>query len=138
MKLAKDILMYHFEYSEEMINSPYYLHRELGQIIDSEQYDALLSPDDEDTSILDLYIQLPRQNSDEAYQEMQSFVQTVKDKHHQELLDIALDGTGAFRRFKNVLYNHHYYGEWEKFRDEHKYKRMVAWLKSHNIGLKFV
>jgi len=39
----------------------------------------------------------------EAYEDMVDFAQTVEDEGLREKLAIALDGKGAFRRFKNVL-----------------------------------
>ena len=32
---------------------------------------------------------------------MEDFVETVRDRHSRELLEIALRGQGAFRRFKS-------------------------------------
>ncbi|MDX2075732.1 MAG: UPF0158 family protein [bacterium] len=139
MKLNKDILMGYFEYSDEMPNSPYYLHRETGKVIDSKEYDALLSPDEEDDlSILDDYIELPRQDSREGYEDMKAFTQTVKDKHHRELLNVALSGwEGVFGRFDYVIQTQNL-REWYKFRDERKYKRIIAWLKGYGIEPSFI
>jgi uncharacterized protein UPF0158 len=37
---------------------------------------------------------------------MEEFIATVSDEHLQELLDVAIQGRGAFRRFKDVLARH--------------------------------
>jgi len=34
---------------------------------------------------------------------MQAFIATVEDDHLAELLEVAINGKGAFRRFKDVL-----------------------------------
>ena len=139
MKLNKDILMGHFEYSDGMLNPPYYLHRETGKVIDSKEYYALVSPDEEDDlSILDDYIELPRQDSREGYKDMQAFIQTVKDKHHRELLNVALSGfEGVFGRFDYVIRTQNI-REWYKFRDDRKYKRMIEWLNARSIEPFFI
>ena len=49
------------------------------------------------------YLQVPRADSREAYDDMQDFIATVSDEHLQELLDVAIQGRGAFRRFKDLL-----------------------------------
>ncbi|MBN1122422.1 MAG: hypothetical protein JXJ17_15205 [Anaerolineae bacterium] len=52
------------------------------------------------------YIGIPWVESHEGYQDMELFIETVEDKHVQELLYVAINGRGAFQRFKSVLYNH--------------------------------
>jgi Uncharacterised protein family (UPF0158) len=37
---------------------------------------------------------------------MQDFIDTVSDEHLQELLNVAIEGRGALRRFKDVLARH--------------------------------
>ena len=49
------------------------------------------------------YIDIPRKPSFEAYNLMVEFASSVTNKHLREKLKIALDGKGAFRRFKNVI-----------------------------------
>jgi hypothetical protein len=48
-------------------------------------------------------IPIPQADSHEEYNLMAEFAATVRDRHLRELLEVALDGRGAFRRFKNVL-----------------------------------
>jgi hypothetical protein len=43
---------------------------------------------------------------------MVSFVETVSDSHKNELLCVALEGAGAFRRFKDTLYRIDLTDEW--------------------------
>ena len=52
------------------------------------------------------YLQVPRADSREGYDDMQDFIDTVSDEHLQELLNVAIQGRGAFRRFKDVLARH--------------------------------
>ena len=41
-----------------------------------------------------------------GYRDMEDFRATVRDQRLQELLDVAIQGRGAFRRFKDVLERH--------------------------------
>ncbi len=84
----------------------------------------------------DRYLKIPEQSSHEGYQDMVDFAETVEDENLKEKLYIALDGKGAFRRFKNVLY---YYPEerekWFKFKDERLKARVLEWLKENALEL---
>jgi len=138
MKIKQDTLMHYFEYIREDPYSPYYIHRDTGQILNQKEYDNLITDEDDDISILDDYIQFPSQNSDEGYQEMKAFAQTTK-RELRQLLEVALDGwNGVYERFKNVMHNHGDYSQWEDFRDKRKLKRMMEWLKSNDIEPEFL
>lgn len=80
------------------------------------------------------YVDIPRKPSYESYNLMVEFKESVKNKRLREKLDIALDGKGAFRRFKNVLSD---YSEEEKrwfvFKDERLKQEVIAWLNSIEI-----
>jgi uncharacterized protein UPF0158 len=49
------------------------------------------------------YLEVPRAESHEGYGDMEDFVATLRDERLQELLEVAIQGRGAFRRFKDVL-----------------------------------
>jgi hypothetical protein len=46
------------------------------------------------------FIIVPQADSRGGYQDMVDFTETVADPHLRELLQVALNGRGAFRRFK--------------------------------------
>jgi len=65
---------------------------------------------------------------------MVEFTEKVEDELLREKLSIALDGKGAFRRFKNVIADYPGYRErWFKFSDERKNKKVIEWLNSIGI-----
>jgi hypothetical protein len=84
------------------------------------------------------YRMIPKQDSREGYRDMQEYIWSLEDEHLRELLEVAIQGSGAFRRFKDVLYR---YPEaetnWFKFRDEREQRRMVDWLESEGIEPEF-
>ena len=97
----------------------YFLDTETGDVIlasemfDDEETQRQLAEIDEAES--GRYLQVLRANSREGYDDMQDFIATVSDEHLQELLDVAIRGRGAFRRFKDVLARHP--GEQERWFD---------------------
>ncbi|MEB3267667.1 MAG: UPF0158 family protein [Leptolyngbya sp.] len=119
-----------------------YLDRETGELLLTG--DGM--EDGEGTVALDLdspgaesegrYLSLPRQNPQEGWRDMESFVDTVADTHLQNLLAGAIQGKGAFRRFKDILRRPKYAAEqerWHQFRDGQEEARVLAWLASENL-----
>jgi hypothetical protein len=65
----------------------------------------------------------------EAYSDMQDFVERVPDRRAADLLSRAIEGRGAFRRFKDTLYEFPDLREmWFKFHDIRMRRRAVDWL----------
>ena len=116
----------------------YYLDLETGEILFISEY-----MDDEETrklkdqieEELDRYERIPRAESHEGYEDMEDFIATVKDDHLAELLEVAINGRGAFRRFKDVLLRYPEERErWFQFKDERMQERALEWLD--DIGVK--
>lgn len=80
------------------------------------------------------YVEIPRKPSYESYNLMVEFASSVKGRGLREKLNIALDGKGAFRRFKNVLAG---YPEeekrWYAFKDDRLRHEVIDWLESIGI-----
>jgi hypothetical protein len=80
------------------------------------------------------FVAVPQADSREGYRDMEDFIDTVADNHLQELLSVAIQGQGAFRRFKDVLLNYPRERErWFKFKDTCLRQRVVDWLESIGI-----
>lgn len=80
------------------------------------------------------FIEIPRCESREGYELMVAFAETVKSKGIREKLSIALDGKGAFRRFRNVLNDHvEELDRWYAFKDESLREEAVRWLLENGI-----
>ncbi len=52
------------------------------------------------------YVSAPRQSSHEGYRVMERFIGTVASPRLRDLLEGAIEGRGAFRRFRGVLAEH--------------------------------
>ena len=117
----------------------YYLDLETGEILFVSE-----GMDDEETGKLkiqigeelDRYELIPKAESYEGYRDMQAFITTVEDDHLSELLEVAINGKGAFRRFKDVLLNYPEERErWFKFKDDRMEERALKWLDEIDVTL---
>ena len=117
----------------------YYLDLKTGKILFVSE-----GMDDEETGKLkiqigeelDRYELIPKVESYEGYRDMQAFIATVEDDHLSELLEVAINGKGAFRRFKDVLLN--YPEERERlfqFKDDRMKERALEWLDDIDVTL---
>ena len=89
-----------------------------------------------DTS--DRYRMIPKQDSRDGYRDMQEYIGSLEDKHLRELLEVAIQGSGTFRRFKDVLYRYPEAQEnWFRFRDEREQRRMLDWFISEGFEPEF-
>jgi hypothetical protein len=69
------------------------------------------------------------QGSHEGYRDMELFIETVADPDRADRLSIAIDGRGAFRRFKDVLERWPEEKErWYSYSEERQRARARAWL----------
>ena len=80
------------------------------------------------------FIRVPKQESREGYSDMSDFAETVQDERLRDLLSVALNGKGAFRRFKDVLCDYPEERErWFKYEEQQATKRVLDWLESEDI-----
>ena len=84
------------------------------------------------------YRMIPKQDSRDGYRDMQEYIWSMEDEHLRELLEVAIQGSGAFRRFKDVLYRYPEAQEnWFRFRDEREKQRISDWLASQGVEPEF-
>ncbi|HEX5090028.1 MAG TPA: UPF0158 family protein [Nocardioides sp.] len=69
------------------------------------------------------------------YQDMADFADGITDEATGRCLAQSLQGRGAFRRFKNQLYEHHpeLISAWHALRDVRAQRRAVEWLLDHGL-----
>jgi hypothetical protein len=81
------------------------------------------------------YLRIDPVSSREQYRWMERYIPMVEDPELQSKLGQAIDGKGAFRRFKDVLMG---YGpereRWFAFRSERLRIFMEAWLSAHALN----
>jgi len=80
------------------------------------------------------YLRIDPVSSREQYRWMERFIPMIEDPELRTKLTQAIDGKGAFRRFKDVLMSYGAERErWFAFRSERLRTFMEAWLSAHAI-----
>ncbi|MGI8552245.1 MAG: UPF0158 family protein [Dehalococcoidia bacterium] len=80
------------------------------------------------------YISVPTDESRDSYRDMEGFVGTVANEEIAEHLSYAIEGRGAFRRFKGVLARHEDERDrWFAFKSTRLRERILNWLLALDI-----
>ena len=122
------------------IGEQYYLNLKTGEILhtsdefmEEEDLQEIYESLDEER---ERYLSIPEESSHEGYRDMVAFAESLEDENLQEKLAIALDGPGAFRRFKDVLLRYPEKREaWFEFQNERLKRRVMEWLEENEIEL---
>ena len=134
--IALDMLEAAMEDSD--LSNRYYLNLVSGKVVFFSD-DLGLSEEDERLSEeideSDDYVAVDRIPSHDAYQWMVDFVDEMvapSDENAAEKLSIALEGKGAFRRFKDTLHrvDEKWLQAWYQFRDRQLKSAVDEWLES--------
>jgi Uncharacterised protein family (UPF0158) len=120
-----------FENNAQEVHS--YLHLNSGEVL--RVVDGVADPDMHSRITGDTqYLRIESVSSREQYRWMERFIQMVEHPGLRAALGQAIDGKGAFRRFKDVLMSYATERErWFAFRSERLRVFMEAWLAAHNI-----
>jgi len=116
----------------------YFLNLVTGEVVFLSDY---LGLSDEDERLLEEidgsndYVAIERIPSHEAYQWMVDFVDEMvapADEHTAEKLSMALNGRGAFRRFKDTLHrvDDRWLQAWYQWRNKRLEAAVDEWVKS--------
>lgn len=110
-----------------------YLHLETGEVI--RIVDGIADPAMHARVMSDPnYLRVDPVSSREQYRWMERFIATVEESEFRNKLLHAIDGKGAFRRFKDVLMSYPVDRErWFQFRSERLRSCMESWLGAHGI-----
>jgi hypothetical protein len=110
-----------------------YLHFDTGEVI--RIVDGVADPAMHTRIMNDnRYLRIEPVSSREQYRWMERFIATVEDQDLRRRLNVAIDGKGAFRRFKDALMSHPVDRErWFAFRSERLRACMESWLAAHGI-----
>ncbi len=112
--------MEYAEYEDDEI--PDYVHLEEDS---PEVARSILETDD--------YIQLPTHYEIHEYRIMEQFCFSVGDEALRDKLYSSIQGRGAFRRFKDKIYEHGIEEDWFRYRREAFKKIAIDWCQRNNI-----
>ncbi len=115
----------------------YFLNLVTGQVVFFSDYLGLSEEDERLSADIDGsndYVAIPHIPSHEAYQWMADFVDEMvapADERAAEKLSLALDGKGAFRRFRDTLHriDDRWLQAWYQWREQHCRAAIETWLK---------
>jgi Uncharacterised protein family (UPF0158) len=79
------------------------------------------------------YLQLPTRREIHEYAIMERFCDAVPDPHLRQIFCTQIRGSGAFRRFKQLLNRSGLTAEWYHFRSVALHAIARAWLEAHHI-----
>lgn len=110
-----------------------YLHLATGEVL--RVVDGVADPSMHQRIATDVrYLRIDPVSSREQYRWMERFIATVTEPDLRGRLVAAIDGKGAFRRFKDVLMAYPTERErWFEFRTERLHSCIDAWLEAHNV-----
>ena len=131
MKIKLDDVIEALEFVNDGMDAGAYLNPKTYEIVYIDDY-IDISPEKKE-EIYDEYISLPSKYYIDEYSMMEEFIETIDDVKLYNQLYIAINGKGAFRRFKDTCINFDIIDDWYRFRDE-KYKELaIEWCKDNNI-----
>ena len=99
-------------------------------LVDGEENSELI----EEIECSDDYILVPNKYDVDEYSMMEKFIYTIPSELIQSRLEELIQGKGAFRRFKDAIFNLGITEEWYKFRDECYKEFAKEWCEYHNIA----
>ena len=101
----------------------------VGELVLHSEYSETEEPPDSDELI---YVE--PLDSRKAYRDMEDFVSRVGEPRARDLLERAIAGRGAFRRFKDTLLEFPELREsWFRFHDARMRRRAIEWLSEHEL-----
>lgn len=115
----------------------YYLDRDTGDIILISSMittSSGITQQIQNVTDKNRYLQVPHAVPRDGFRDMERFTETVKDTVLRQLLNTAINGKGAFRRFKDVLHDYPPERErWFRFQADRVQQRVLEWLDSEDI-----
>ncbi len=132
MKVKLDAIIEALEFVNFGMDTSAYLNPKTYEIVYINEFTEDLT-EEEKEKIYDEYLELPSKYDIDEYNMMEDFIETIDDDRLYNQLYIAINGSGAFRRFKDTCINFDVIDDWYKFRDE-KYKELaIEWCNDNNI-----
>lgn len=119
------------------VDETYYLNENNGRVWVSTDMGNFYIDNNEELSDEYLYndssISLPGQYEINEYKIIKDFIETIKDNQMKNQLLIVIQGTEAFRRFKDSCINYGIINDWYKFKNNAYYELAKEWCLWNNI-----
>lgn len=125
---------------EDIIEAMEFANMEIEYYYDTQNEKVLMLFDEmvdgEDNSeLFEDYIPLPGQYDINEYRIMEEFIYELPAGNDQDVLARTIQGRGAFRRFKDKLYDLNLEKQWYQYREEAYEKIARQWSERHKIDI---
>lgn len=97
-------------------------------------FDGMVDGED-NPELFEDYIPLPGQYDINEYRIMEEFIYELPAGNDQDVLARKIQGRGAFRRFKDKLYDLNLEKHWYQYRDEAYEKIARQWCEKYKIDI---
>ena len=127
MDFVNDDMQYYYDVKNEKVLMIF------DGMVDGEDNPELIAEIED--SFIEEYIPLPGQYEINEYRIMEEFVYNLPDGRNQDTLERAIQGRGAFRRFKDRLYDLNLEQKWYDYRDSAYEHIAKEWCKNITLIL---
>lgn len=81
------------------------------------------------------FVEVPRRTSSEGWKQMEQFIISLDDQTEdtRDRLFDAIQGKGAFRRFKDRVYDMDLQDRWYEFKNRQDRQRSLEWLRARDL-----
>lgn len=139
VKASKEDVFDQFEFSSA--ETRFCLDTKTGRVVSISQFGEFEEDDDEEVRALlksepERFVDFPEQDSRRGYNDMVDFANSIKDDSLKDKLAAALNGRGAFRRFKDVLLDYpDEQASWFELEEKRRRERFEEWLEFEKIKI---
>lgn len=82
-----------------------------------------------------IYLDFTLRNEYHEYEITEEFIGTLVEEEIREELYEAIQGRGAFRRFKDGIIEHGVEKEWYEYKEKRIKELVIDWCKEHDIAI---
>lgn len=135
MKINLNVVLDAIEAADD--NYTYFLDMETGESVFL--VDELITGldneglDDEIQENFGRYLRLPTRFEIHEYNIMEQFIWSLPEGRQQNMLEGAIQGRGAFRRFKDMVYNLGLEKKWFQYEADTYKKMAIEWCRDQEI-----
>lgn len=125
---------------EDIIEAMEFANMETEYYYDTQNEKVLMLFDErvdgeDNPELFEDYIPLPGQYDINEYRIMEEFIYELPVGKNQDVLARTIQGRGAFRRFKDKLYDLNLEKQWYQYREEAYEKIARQWSERHKIDI---
>lgn len=137
--LAVDLAELAYELGGDVNQPAGYLDLHTGEVVPASLTDPAEVGEDEAIDLeedLERWLPLERLGSRDGWRDMADFADGVRSQSVQRRLQSAIEGRGAFRRFRDVIGEEGLVAAWRRFADDREIGRARDYLDGHEIRVR--